>query len=61
MTKEKAIEINTAVSESRNIYSKLDEIKALKLGNEALKAWKEFRGSGSLMDPMLLPGETKED
>ena len=29
-----------------------------KLGIEALKAWKEHRGAGSLMDPLLLPGET---
>jgi len=33
---------------------------ALKLGIEALKAWKEFRGSGSLFDSMLLPGETTD-
>lgn len=34
------------------------EAKALQLGVEALKAWEEHRGSGSLMDPLLLPSET---
>ncbi len=47
--------------EDRRSYPKrrLEAHLALKLGVEALKAWKEHRGTGSLMDPLLLPGETE--
>lgn len=33
---------------------------AIRLGVEAMQAWKEHRGTGSLMNPLLLPSETKE-
>ena len=45
----------------RGIFTSQEEYdQAKRLGIEALKAWKEHRGSGSLMSPLLLPGETKK-
>jgi len=37
-----------------------DRRKAVNIAIEAVKAWKEYRGSGSLMSKLLLPGETPE-
>lgn len=36
-----------------------EQASAFSLGIEALIAWKEHRGTGSLTSPLLLPGETK--
>jgi len=60
MTLDKAIEILTLSSTEPQLYRGEVEREAQKLGIEALKAWKEHRGTGSLMSPLLLPGETKE-
>jgi len=61
MKLEKAIEILENLARETGAFIKGDEIDAMKLGTEALKAWKEHRGTGSLMDPLLLPGETEEE
>jgi len=59
MTIDKAIEILSLLDYKTIRLLSQDEKDALKLGIEALKAWKEHRGAGSLMDPLLLPGETE--
>lgn len=60
MTLEEAISNNTGLVVHAGPMLRQVDIEAIRLGIEALKAWKEFRGSGSLMDKMLLPGETEE-
>lgn len=60
MKLEKAIEILEELLRHVDYPLIQDDSDAIKLGIEALKAWKEHRGSGSLMDKLLLPGETKE-
>ena len=57
---EKAIEIlNHYCSKDSRCYDS-DLYDSIKLGIQALKAWKEHRGTGSLMSPLLLPGETQD-
>ena len=60
MNKAEAIKILTHYDTDLDAWNDEDNEAAVKLGIEALKAWKEHRGTGSLMDPLLLPGETKE-
>ncbi len=57
---DKAVEILEVIVLEQAEYIGHDGPDAVKLGIEALKRWKEDRGTGSLMDPLLLPGETKE-
>jgi hypothetical protein len=60
ITIDEAIRILENFEDPLRLYS-VDERKvAARLGVEALKRWKEFRGTGSLMDKMLLPGEKEE-
>lgn len=58
MNIDKAIEILESEVECWVLHPMASYPKAFKLGIEALKAWKEHRGTGSLMSPLLLPGET---
>lgn len=60
MTLDEAIETNEMHLTAEKALDNIEKAEALRLGNEALKAWKTFRRYGSLPDPMLLPGETQE-
>ena len=60
MTIDEAINILEPMSRARNIYPKREEIKAIKLGIEALKSVRTGRRVGLHFDAKLLPGETKD-
>jgi len=60
MTIDDAIKILEDLIGATDIHNQPGDCAALEMGIEALKAWKEHRGTGSLMDSLLLPGETKE-
>ncbi|MBA7534647.1 hypothetical protein ES705_26896 [subsurface metagenome] len=57
---EKAIETLQTFRDEGDKDLPQDVEPAIQLGIEALKAWSGFRGIGSLMSPMLLPGETED-
>ena len=59
MTIDEAIKENEHLLRSGLKVITMREAAAIKLGIEALKAWKEHRGAGSLMDKLLLLGETE--
>ena len=56
-----AIEILTINNYHNPNFTDYQRREAHQLGIEALKMWKEHRGTGSLTDSLLLPGETKEE
>ena len=60
MELEEAIEIVEKSCNTSIPQGEIQHLDAVRLLIEAGKAWKEHRGTGSLMDPLLLPGETKE-
>lgn len=57
---EKAIEILTYWDDDLNAWNMADTDSAVKLGIEALKAVRKFQSMGSKINPLRLPGETKE-
>jgi len=59
MTIDEAIKILENYPPGASPDDSIEFNQAILLGIEALKAWKEHRGSGSLMSRLLLPGETK--
>lgn len=59
MTIDEAIKILTPMSDGRNLYPKLSERDAIKLGIEALKRVGSYRHFPDTKPGSLLPGETK--
>lgn len=60
MILDEAIEIKEDMLYHRYLHHNDKVEEADRLSIEAMKAWKEHRGTGSLMSKLLLPGETEE-
>lgn len=61
MKLEKAIEILNQVKNDTCTNLVDDDLDAVQLGIEALKAWKEIRRDPDVTCAPILPGETEED
>jgi len=60
MTLDKAIEILNRVEPDSRPFDYEEEKEAIRLGIEALKAWKERRENYPMLNTYRLPGETEE-
>ena len=60
MTLDKAIEILNSVEPDSRPFDYEEEKEAIRLGIEALKAWKERRENYPMLNTYRLPGETEE-
>ena len=57
---DKAIEINERIHSELQRAATVEELNAIKLGIEALKAWDEQRKDTTYHHIFLLPGETED-
>jgi len=60
MTLDEAIEILNRVEPDSRPFDYEEEKEAIRLGMEALKAWKERRENYPMLNTYRLPGETEE-